>query len=161
LKLASKIAFTSLMALALCAQAQDPKNDAATRNATLCKPPPKEVVIRDMELGNGDTARYRTAVLMGYTGWLYDGCAKDLKGQKFDSSENRSTPFGFMVGAGRVVKGWDEGVIGMKEHGKRLLIIPADKAYGAAGGPGGQIPPNTALVFEVELSKILQQADGK
>jgi FKBP-type peptidyl-prolyl cis-trans isomerase FkpA len=125
---------------------------------TGCVPPPKDLVVKELEPGSGDSARFRTAVLVGYTGWLYDGCKPDFKGEQFDTSVGRSTPFGFMVGTGKVIKGWDEGIIGMKEKGKRLLVIPADKAYGAAGAPGGKIPPNSTLVFEVELNKIIQHA---
>lgn len=138
------------MALAACANAQDVKK-AADATAS-CAPPPKELVTKDLETGTGDRVVInRSAVLVTYTGWVYDGCAKDFKGVKFDSSEARTTPFGFMVGVGKVIKGWDEGVLGMKEKGaKRLLIIPADKAYGAEGGADGKIPPNSALVFEVQ-----------
>ncbi|HSN20837.1 MAG TPA: FKBP-type peptidyl-prolyl cis-trans isomerase [Usitatibacter sp.] len=122
----------------------------------VCAPVPTELQTRDLQPGTGDTVRFRSAVLVNYTGWIYDGCAKDLKGAKFDSSEGRPAPFGFIVGAARVIRGWDEGVIGMKEGGKRLLIIPASKAYGPRGVPG-RIPPNSALVFEVQLAKIVQQ----
>ena len=93
-------------------------------------------------------------VAVQYTGWLYDGCAKDLKGEQFDTSQGRVTPFGFIVGAGRVIKGWDEGVLGMKAGGKRTLIIPADKGYGERGAGGGKIPPNATLVFDVEVIAI-------
>jgi FKBP-type peptidyl-prolyl cis-trans isomerase FkpA len=122
-----------------------------------CVPPPTDLVVKDLEPGKGDSARFRTAVLVDYTGWLYDGCKPDFKGAEFDSSSGRQ-PLSFMVGVGRVIRGWDEGVIGMKEGGKRLLIIPADKAYGSSGAPGGKIPPNSALVFEVRLDHIILQA---
>jgi len=124
-----------------------------------CAPPPRELVMKDLAPGSGtETVRFRTLALVTYTGWLYDGCKPDLKGEQFDTSEGRPTPFGFMVGAGKVIKGWDEGLIGMKEHGRRLLVIPPDKAYGErAAGP--IIKPNSTLVFEVELVKILGQAD--
>jgi len=133
---------------------------AATREApkAACAPPPRELVKKDLDAGSGDTARSRSAVVVSYTGWLYDGCKQDLKGEQFDTSVGRATPFGFMVGAGRVIKGWDEGLVGMKEHGRRLLVIPPDKAYGErAVGP--VIKPNSTLVFEVELLRILQQAE--
>ncbi len=131
------------------ASAQEAKPAAAA-----CPPPPKELVTKDLEKGEGEAVMVRTAVAVGYTGWLYDGCAKDLKGEKFDSSDGRPTPFGFMVGAGRVIKGWDEGLVGMQQGGKRLLVIPADKAYGARS-PSPKIAPNSALVFEVTLQSIL------
>lgn len=125
-----------------------------------CKPPPSNLVWKDIQPGKGDATRFRAAVLLNYAGWLYDGCTKDLKGVEFDSSAGRATPLGFIVGAGRVIRGWDEGVIGMREGGRRLLLVPADKAYGAAGMPP-KIPPNAALVFEVELVKIIQQGPGQ
>jgi FKBP-type peptidyl-prolyl cis-trans isomerase FkpA len=143
-----------LAAASAHAQAPKPAGDGKAGCATA----PKELVVKDIEKGAGDTVRFRTAVLVAYTGWLYDGCAKDLKGAKFDSSEGRTTPFGLMVGTGRVIKGWDEGLVGMKEKGKRLLVIPPDKGYGATG-MGGVIPPNATLVFEVEIAKILQQVE--
>ncbi len=151
-RLKSILAIVFAAALAFgCATEEKPKPAPVA-----CKPAPAELQTRDLEPGTGDTARFRSAVLVNYTGWLYDGCAPDLKGAKFDSSEGRATPFGFIVGAGRVIRGWDEGLIGMKEGGKRLLIIPANKAYGLAGSPP-KIPPNAPLVFEVTLAKIIQQ----
>ncbi len=122
--------------------------------APACAPPPKDLVMKDVEPGQGDAVAFRSAILVHYTGWLYDGCAQDLKGAQFDTSKGRVTPFGFIVGAGRVIKGWDEGVLGMKVGGKRTLVIPADKAYGAGGAGGGRIPPNATLVFDVELVAI-------
>jgi FKBP-type peptidyl-prolyl cis-trans isomerase FkpA len=120
-----------------------------------CKPPPAELVVQDLEPGSGETARFRTAVLVNYKGWLYDGCAPDFKGALFD--ESTTMPLSVMVGVGRVIKGWDEGLVGLKEGGKRLLIIPSEKAYGAQGGGGGRIPPNSTLVFEVNLAKVIAQ----
>ena len=121
-----------------------------------CAPPPTELVIRDIEPGAGDTARFRSPVLVNYKGWLYDGCAADFKGALFD--ESTTMPLSVMVGVGRVIKGWDEGLVGMKEGGKRLLIIPPDKGYGSQAAPGGRIPPNSTLVFEVNLAKIIAPA---
>ena len=140
---------------ALGANAQDAKKPADAKAG--CTPPPKELVVKDLAPGTGErTIVARSAVLMIYTGWVYDGCAKDLKGEKFDTTEGRGTPFGFTVGVGKVIKGWDEGVLGMKEKdAKRLLIIPADKAYGATASPDGKIPPNSALVFEVQTIQML------
>lgn len=147
-----------------CATAQEPaapKSAAAPAPAAAparraaCEPPPKELVVKDLQKGTGEVVQFRTAVLVGYTGWLYDGCAADLKGEKFDSSDGRPTPFGLVVGAGRVIKGWDEGLIGMQSGGKRLLIIPAEKAYGARS-PSPKIPANSTLVFEIALVDIVQ-----
>ncbi|MET0814390.1 MAG: FKBP-type peptidyl-prolyl cis-trans isomerase, partial [Pseudoxanthomonas sp.] len=86
-------------------------------------------------------------VTVHYTGWLYEN---GEQGGKFDSSKDRGEPFVFALGAGMVIKGWDEGVQGMKEGGQRTLIIPANLGYGARGA-GGVIPPNATLKFEVEL----------
>ncbi len=134
------------------AMAQDKKTPAAVKGAE-CKAAPTEIVKQDLEKGEGKDVVFRSGVLAFYTGWLYDGCAKDFKGAQFDSNADKPVPFGFIVGAGRVIKGWDEGVIGMKNKGKRLLIIPPDKAYGAEGRPG-RIPPNSTLVFEVTIADV-------
>ena len=101
----------------------------------------------DTNVGTGAEATKGHKVSVHYTGWLYNNGAK---GAKFDSSLDRGQPFGFALGAGQVIRGWDEGVAGMKVGGKRTLIIPPDLGYGARGA-GGVIPPNATLVFEVEL----------
>jgi len=101
----------------------------------------------DPVVGAGDVAKAGDHVSVHYTGWLY---ADGRKGGKFDSSKDRGEPFSFPLGAGRVIRGWDEGVAGMKVGGTRVLVIPADLGYGARGA-GGVIPPNATLVFEVEL----------
>ena len=129
---------------------------ATAAGAAHCVPPPTDLVVQDMEPGKGDPVRFRTAVLVSYTGWVYDGCKPDFKGEMFDTSEGK-VPISLMVGVGRVIRGWDEGLIGLKEGGTRRLIIPADKAYGASPPPGGKIPPNSALVFDVRLEHIILQ----
>jgi peptidylprolyl isomerase len=102
--------------------------------------------IVDTTVGTGASPQGKTAVVH-YTGWLSEGGAK---GKKFDSSVDRGQPFEFPVGAGRVIKGWDEGVASMKVGGKRTLIVPPEMGYGARGA-GGVIPPNATLIFDVEL----------
>ena len=99
----------------------------------------------DVTEGDGETAGGRTASVH-YTGWLVDGT-------KFDSSVDRNQPFGFKVGAGQVIRGWDEGVSSMKVGGKRKLLVPSDLGYGERGA-GGVIPPGASLVFEVELLSV-------
>jgi FKBP-type peptidyl-prolyl cis-trans isomerase len=114
----------------------------------------KELVKQDSKVGEGKPADAGKAVSVHYTGWLFDPKAADRKGKKFDSSLDRGMPFGFILGAGRVIKGWEEGVLGMKEGGKRTLYIPPSLGYGERGA-GGAIPPNATLVFDVELIKVL------
>jgi len=104
----------------------------------------------DTQIGEGAVASAGQYVAVHYTGWLYnDG----VVGAKFDSSKDRGQPFQFPLGGGRVIKGWDEGVQGMKIGGVRRLIIPAALGYGARGA-GGVIPPNATLLFEVELISV-------
>ena len=106
--------------------------------------------IDDTTVGSGATAQAGNRVTVHYTGWLYDPTKDDGRGKKFDSSKDRGDPFKFELGAGSVIRGWDEGVQGMQVGGTRLLRIPPDMGYGARGA-GGAIPPNATLVFEVEL----------
>jgi len=110
----------------------------------------KELLKTDNKLGEGALATAGKEVSVHYTGWLYDEAAPDHRGSKFDSSRDRGQPFDFPLGAGRVIKGWDQGVDGMKVGGQRTLVIPAVLGYGDRGA-GGVIPPNAALLFDVEL----------
>src|SRR5690349_673199 len=107
----------------------------------------------DLTPGTGAEIKSGQTALVHYTGWLYDAAAPENKGTKFDSSVDRNEPFEFPVGAGMVIKGWDEGVVGMKVGGKRRLVIPPEMGYGARGA-GGVIPPGATLVFDVELVEI-------
>ena len=104
----------------------------------------------DTKVGTGVTPKRGQTAVVHYTGWLYNDGAK---GKKFDSSVDRGEPFSFPVGMGRVIKGWDEGVVSMKVGGKRTLIIRPDLGYGARGA-GGVIPPNATLIFDVELLDV-------
>jgi FKBP-type peptidyl-prolyl cis-trans isomerase len=109
--------------------------------------------ITDLTPGAGAKIQAGQTALVHYTGWLFDAGAPENKGAKFDSSVDRNEPFEFPVGAGMVIKGWDQGVAGMAVGGKRRLVIPPDMGYGARGA-GGVIPPNATLVFDVELVEI-------
>jgi FKBP-type peptidyl-prolyl cis-trans isomerase FkpA len=132
----------ALMVVALVAAAcgQDGGTGDGMSNIT-------ELMKTDVREGTGNEAVSGRNVTVHYTGWLYnDG----VKGAKFDSSKDRNDPFDFGLGAGMVIKGWDEGVQGMKVGGTRILIIPPALGYGARGA-GGVIPPNATLMFEVEL----------
>jgi FKBP-type peptidyl-prolyl cis-trans isomerase FkpA len=104
---------------------------------------PSGLKYEDIAPGSGAVASKGQQATVHYTGWL-------TTGRKFDSSVDRNEPFEFTLGAGMVIRGWDEGVVGMKVGGKRKLMIPADLAYGTRGA-GGVIPPNAELIFEVEL----------
>jgi FKBP-type peptidyl-prolyl cis-trans isomerase FkpA len=147
-----------------CSQSEAPKQDQAapqsTPAATTAAAPQSSVAataaapttqgaavtelkIEDKTVGTGAEAVAGKSVSVHYTGWLTDGT-------KFDSSKDRGTPFQFQLGGGQVIKGWDQGVAGMKVGGVRKLTIPPDLGYGARGA-GGVIPPNATLVFEVEL----------
>ena len=103
--------------------------------------------VTDTRTGDGDEARRGHIVTVHYTGWLYQG---GQAGAKFDSSHDRGDPFVFPLGAGMVIRGWDEGVAGMKVGGARTLIIPPELGYGARGA-GSVIPPGATLKFDVEL----------
>jgi FKBP-type peptidyl-prolyl cis-trans isomerase FkpA len=111
---------------------------------------PSGLQYEDEVVGNGAEAKAGQNVRVHYTGWLYKDGAQ---GAKFDSSRDRNDPFEFSLGAGMVIKGWDEGVAGMKVGGKRTLIIPPQLGYGARGA-GGVIPPNAVLKFDVELLAV-------
>ena len=123
------------------------RSDAADNQVTEM---PDGLKYTDTKTGDGATARAANKVSVHYTGWLSDNGAK---GKKFDSSLDRGQPFQFTLGAHQVIAGWDEGVAGMKVGGKRTLRIPPELGYGARGAPGA-IPPNSTLIFDVELLQV-------
>ncbi len=114
---------------------------------------PAPQLLRDLEPGAGAPITAGQNAVVQYTGWLYEAGAADNKGKQFDSSRNSGQPFRFVVGAGQVIKGWEQGVVGMKVGGRRRLVIPADLAYGDSGA-GGVIPPGATLVFDVDLMAV-------
>lgn len=136
-----KSVFTALVMLGLLSPtfSQGATMSATTTTASGLK-------YEDIKQGDGDVATAGKTVSVHYTGWLTDG-------KKFDSSKDRGQPFEFPLGGGRVIKGWDEGVEGMKVGGTRKLTIPPELGYGSRGA-GGVIPPGATLVFEVELLKV-------
>ena len=107
----------------------------------------------DHQIGTGTLASSGKSVVVHYTGWLFDSAALDHKGRKFDSSRDRGEPFGFTLGAGQVIKGWDQGVDGMRVGGQRTLTVPPELGYGTRGA-GAVIPPNATLIFDVELLEV-------
>jgi FKBP-type peptidyl-prolyl cis-trans isomerase len=130
-----------LMAAASCSKDKKPAGSAQPAAQAAA---PGGLVIDEVKAGTGDVATKGKTVSVHYTGRLTDGT-------KFDSSLDHGQPIEFPLGTGMVIKGWDQGIEGMKVGGKRKLTIPPDLAYGARGTPGGPIPPNATLVFDVEL----------
>ena len=117
--------------------------------------PTPQVEIIDRVVGKGKEATLGSNVAVNYTGWLHKPLAPKQRGRKFDSSLDAGrTPIEFQLGAGRVIKGWEQGVAGMKVGGKRTLIIPSALAYGKRGAGGGVIPPDADLIFDVELMDV-------
>lgn len=115
--------------------------------------PPTELQKVDVVKGAGEGISQGQVAVVHYTGWLFDATAAQQKGNKFDSSRDRGEPFKFAIGAGQVIRGWDEGVQGMQPGGQRRLVIPPDFGYGDRGA-GNAIPPGATLVFDVELLAI-------
>lgn len=136
-------------ALSLVACAPDPGPPAGGS--------PPDLQIQVIRPGEGEVAHAGQTVRVHYTGWLYDERAPQRRGAEFDSSRPRGEAFAFPLGIGRVIRGWDEGVVGMKVGEVRELAIPSDLAYGR-NGAGGVIPPHAALLFEVELVGIDPEA---
>jgi len=133
--------FTSILP-ASTAQAQAPDSVVISRLTKI-----------DEKVGTGREAILGNTVYVHYTGWLHDPFAYKERGNKFDSSVGQQ-PFSFSLGAGRVIKGWEQGVAGMKVGGKRTLVIPPELAYGVTGAGNGMIPPNSYLIFDIELLDV-------
>ncbi|EAR23105.1 FKBP-type peptidyl-prolyl cis-trans isomerase [Nitrococcus mobilis] len=137
------LSLLALLTLAACTDAPPPQANGSVDKLT----------VTDTRVGTGAEATPGMKITVHYTGWLYDDGTKDKRGSKFDSSHDRGEPFTFVLGAGNVIKGWDQGVAGMRVGGERTLLIPASLGYGARGA-GGAIPPNASLVFDVELVDV-------
>lgn len=143
------------LAASLQAQAQTPASAEAQAAAAAAPAQPAAqpelppLIKTDTKLGTGAEAQVGKTVLVNYTGWLFKPLALNQRGKMFDTSKGRE-PLEFTLGAGRVIKGWEQGIEGMKVGGKRTLTIPAHLAYGKRGA-GGMIPPDADLIFDVEL----------
>ena len=138
-----------LTVVSVVAQTAARKSSAASTNAPTKVTgdgvkTPSGLIYWDIRVGNGEVAKEGNRVRVHYTGWLTNG-------KKFDSSVDAGKPFDFTIGNGEVIKGWEEGVAGMRVGGKRQLRIPPGLGYGAEGTPGGPIPPNATLIFDVQL----------
>ena len=143
----------AICAIALLVVACGGKDQAPKTAPAAAVPPPTELQKTDVVKGTGEGISLGQVAVVHYTGWLYDPSAPEQKGTKFDSSRDRGEPFKFAIGAGQVIRGWDEGVQGMQPGGQRRLVVPADFGYGDRGA-GGVIPPGATLVFDVELLAI-------
>lgn len=138
-----------LVALAPMAVAEDPPPPPAAPAQ-----PAETVLVTDLVPGVGDEALPGHTIVVHYTGWLHDPAAPDQRGKKFDSSRDRKQPFSFPLGAAHVIKGWEQGVPGMKVGGVRQLVIPPALGYGGRNIDKGLIPPFSTLVFEIELLAV-------
>jgi len=141
------VTFLAAPLLAAAALAQSPASPAPAADEPT-------VLVTDLVPGVGDEALPGHVVIVHYTGWLYDPAAPDHRGRKFDSSRDRGQPLSFPLGAGRVIRGWEQGLPGMKVGGTRRLLIPPSLAYGIRGAGNGVIPPNATLLFDVELLAV-------
>jgi FKBP-type peptidyl-prolyl cis-trans isomerase len=138
----------ALIAATAIAQAPVPPTPAT-------QPVPEAVVlVTDLVKGIGDEALYGMTVIVHYSGWLYDPAAPDFRGRQFDSSRERGQPISFPLGGGRVIRGWEQGIPGMKIGGLRRLVIPPALAYGGRSIGNDVIPPNSTLLFEIELLAV-------
>lgn len=145
------VAIATALLLAGCGKQTPPAETAPPPGAAA---PITQLQKIDIVKGTGEGISAGQQAVVHYTGWLYDPAAPEHKGKQFDSSRERGKPFRFVIGAGGVIKGWEEGVQGMQPGGQRQLVIPADLGYGPAGAGGGVIPPNATLLFDIELLAI-------
>jgi FKBP-type peptidyl-prolyl cis-trans isomerase FkpA len=146
-------AFGLAFALLAGCGGQPPGAAPSAAAPAVAEPVANTLQIGELKPGAGAAIADGQKAVVQYTGWLYETSAPDRKGKEFDSSRNSGQPFSFVVGAGQVIKGWDQGVLGMKVGGRRRLVIPADLAYGDVGA-AGVIPPGATLVFDVDLVAI-------
>jgi len=145
--------FIALMLAAAAAGAQEGTQPAAAPEAAApAEPAAPKVQVIDHKVGTGKEAGFGSTVLVNYTGWFFKPLGPKQHGRQFDTSAGRG-PLEFKIGAGQVIKGWDQGVAGMKVGGKRTLIIPSELAYGKRGA-AGMIPPDADLIFDVELVDV-------
>lgn len=149
---------TTLLLIASACTRDQPAPEAQAK-AEAPPAPITELQRIDLHVAPGEGISQGQVAVVHYTGWLYDPGAPENKGKKFDSSRDRGQPLHFTIGAGKVIKGWDEGVQGMRVGSQRRLIIPAHLGYGERGTPGGPIPPNATLLFDIELLGI-EEASG-
>lgn len=149
LTLTSAIALVTT--LAACGSSNSPTTTTATGSNGLSSITTLQTT--DVRVGTGAEAVAGRSVSVHYTGWLYSETAADKHGTKFDSSLDRNQPFQFILGAGQVIRGWDQGVVGMKVGGQRTLVIPPSLGYGSAGA-SGVIPGNATLVFDIQLLSV-------
>jgi FKBP-type peptidyl-prolyl cis-trans isomerase FkpA len=146
------IALSAILLLMACKQ-QTPPAPGQRSAAVAEQPVIDQLVINEIAVGTGDPIGTGQTAVVHYTGWLYDPAVADHKGTKFDSSRDKGQPFRFVIGAGNVIQGWDQGVVGMSVGGRRELIVPSQLGYGESGA-GGVIPPGATLLFDVELLAI-------
>ena len=147
------IAFITALAACGIAFAEAPAS-APPVTPPVAAAPEAAVLVTDLVKGVGDEAFPGMVVIVHYTGWLYDPSAQDFRGRQFDSSRERGQPFSFHLGSGHVIRGWEQGIPGMRVGGTRRLVIPPELAYGSKGAGNGVIPPDTTLLFEVELLAV-------
>jgi FKBP-type peptidyl-prolyl cis-trans isomerase FkpA len=145
------VAVATALLVAGCGKKETPPPSAPAANTPA---PITQLQKIDIVKGTGEGISAGQQAVVHYTGWLYDPSAPDHKGKQFDSSRERGKPFRFTIGAGGVIKGWEEGVQGMQPGGQRQLVIPSDLAYGPTGAGGGVIPPDATLLFDIELLAI-------